>query len=406
MLSVSRLREGSLAKSALLGLALVRARAGSAKRGREAQAVFLSNTFSNSGAPLVLAEIVEEVARSSRFGTVRLLAPSATPGLAERMAVAGATLEPAANLGVALSRFQLALDRRDFVLMNTAAVNRDYTRVVFSSLAERRLDHAYWFLHENVGQLTNISAELTSGEYLATVRELVERGWLTIAVPSVKVKAQYDALLESSAVKVVWPRVTVADRYRQPRSPSDYASLRFVIVGHADGRKRQELAVSAFQELLRRWVDAAPGRYREFRLSLIGLRDTQVVRELIRFGESVLGPRLTVYPVITPDEVLELTYGCNVSICCALYEGFPLYVAEGMAMGHVLVRNDSGGREEQLEDGVNGYAISDDVGEFAAVLERLLNRESTTDSDLWRMGDASQRRIEPYRHTSYLEQLG
>ena len=112
------------------------------------------------------------------------------------------------------------------------------------------------------------------------------------------------------------------------------------------------------------------------------------------------------YPVITPDEVLELTYGCNVSICCALYEGFPLYVAEGMAMGHVLIRNDSGGREEQLEDGVNGYAISDDVGEFAAVLERLLNRESTTDSDLWRMGDASRRRIEPYRHTSYLEQLG
>jgi glycosyltransferase involved in cell wall biosynthesis len=404
--SVSRLRERSLVKSATLGLALVRARSGSAKRKREAQAVFLSNTFSNSGAPLVLAEIVEEMARSSRFGTLRLLAPSAMPDLAERLTQAGVMLEPAANLGVALSRFQLALERRDFVLMNTAAVNRDYTRVVFSSLAEGRLDHAYWFLHENVGQLTNISAEFASSEYLATLRELVKQGRLTIAVPSVKVKAQYDALLESSAVRVVWPRVTVADRYRRPRSPSDYASLRFVIVGHADGRKRQELAVTAFQELLRRWVDPARGRYREFTLSLIGLRDTQVVRELIRFGESVLGARLTVYPVVTPDEVLELTYGCNASICCALYEGFPLYVAEGMAMGHVLIRNDSGGREEQLEDGVNGYAISDDVGEFAAVLERLLNRESTTDSDLWRMGDASRRRIEPYRHTSYLEQLG
>ena len=200
--------------------------------------------------------------------------------------------------------------------------------------------------------------------------------------------------------------VVVDDRYCVSRPPSDYHSLSFSIVGDAmDGRKGQMLALAAFEKFTVDHFSHRPDDYRDFTLSLIGVRESENARELRQRGEALLGDRFEIFPRMSPEAVLELTASRNATICCAEHEGFPLYVAEAMAMGHVLLRNDSGGSEEQLVDGVNGFAITNDVSQFGAMIERLLNKETTSDEDLRRMGAASQRRIEPYRRSIYLPQL-
>ena len=77
-----------------------------------------------------------------------------------------------------------------------------------------------------------------------------------------------------------------------------------------------------------------------------------------------------------------------------------------MALGHVVVRNDAGGVDEQLVEGVNGYRIdSDDIVQIGGVIEEMLNIEKTSDGALQKMGKASQELIEPYLSPSYLQSL-
>ena len=81
-------------------------------------------------------------------------------------------------------------------------------------------------------------------------------------------------------------------------------------------------------------------------------------------------------------------------ICCSFNETFNLSVLEGMSVGHVVLRNDSGGMSEQLDDGVNGFKIEGrDVRQFAGVIERVLNKTSMQDLELQMMGRASQERV-------------
>jgi glycogen synthase len=53
--------------------------------------------------------------------------------------------------------------------------------------------------------------------------------------------------------------------------------------------------------------------------------------------------------------IRRFTATCNAVICCSFNEALPLYVLEGMSMGHIVLRNDAGGMEEQLAETVNGF---------------------------------------------------
>ena len=403
--TVRRVADKGLGQSAGLGASIVRSRLRRVWT-RRPQFLLLSHTLDNTGAPLVLVEILRELVEIHGHERVRVLAPAVSPEQEARVRLLGLEPERAANLGIRISRFQLGVHGNDFVLLNTAAINDDYQRVVLDELASGRLDHAYWFIHENVGQLPELPSRIIDPERLRQMRPLVAARRSTVLVPSRELKAQYDAIFATTNVRVVKLRVTVDDRYCVTRPASDYHALGFSIVGDAtDSRKGQAVALAAFEEFIVRYLKLGPERYRDFTLSLIGVRESDNARQLRRVGEALLGDRFKIYPRMSPHEVLELTAALNTTICCAEYEGFPLYVAEAMAIGHVLLRNETGGNQEQLADGVNGFAITDDVRQFGAMIERLLNVEKTSDRDLQAMGAASQRRIQPYRTNTYLPQM-
>ena len=157
---------------------------------------------------------------------------------------------------------------------------------------------------------------------------------------------------------------------------------------------------------LRSSTNEKPEEYRDFTLTMVGMTDDYVAKQIRTIGSTLLGERLKIVPEVAHDEALEITRRCNAVICCSFNEALPLYVIEGMRMGHVVLRNDAGGMEEQLDEGVNGFRIdSRDVKQFASVLEVVLNRKTMSDSRLQAMGRASQEMITNLLIDSYVDAL-
>ena len=74
-------------------------------------------------------------------------------------------------------------------------------------------------------------------------------------------------------------------------------------------------------------------------------------------------------------------------------------------MGHVILRNNSAGRAEQLVEGVNGLLITDDVTQFAAQIEKLADRTVTSNEQLAAMGAASQDIASGFTTSRYYERI-
>ena len=403
---LAKAREKGLEESLRLGRDIARATTGRLSGRGEQAFVFLSPPMNNSGAPQILMEVVEEFA--GRSGSVRLLSPAVVPELRERAEARGVRVErAAAALGPTLVGLQLALQRDDFVLMNTVAVSRNYQAFVFDSLRTGKLAHAHWYIHEDVDQLPVAAPFLLEPDFRSLIGQLVKQDRLSLLVPSRKVKTQYDDMFDTEKTKILPFKIDVANHYVTPRSAGDYATVRFLMSGKpTDGRKGHMIALAAFHEFVKSYYERDPDAYRDFTLTFVGMTDDYVAEQIRSIGATVLGERLETVSEVSHEEALEVTRRCNAVICCSFNEALPLYVIEGMSMGHIVLRNDSGGMEEQLDDGVNGLRIdSRDVRQFAGVLEAVLNRQNMPDVRLQAMGRASQEMIANLRTASYEEAL-
>jgi hypothetical protein len=406
---VAKSHEAGLAASLRLGRDLVQAQIARRTAPGGRAFVFLSPMMNHTGAPQVLMEVVEDFAATYDPSTVRLVSPLIVPELGARARAAGVRVERAAAiLNRGLVRTQLALRKGDFVLMNTIAVMENYRTFVLDALESARLDHAHWYIHEDIAQLPLAAPALLEPSLQRRIAEAVERDHLTLLVPSRGVKAQYDRLFSTDKTRVLPFKVSFDARYTGERSVDDYASVAFLLSGKpTDGRKAHFIALAAFHEFMKEHHAASPELYRPFTVTLVGVTDDYIGEQIETIGAAVLGERLTTIRSVTRGEALELTRTCNAVICCSFNEALPLTVIEGMVMGHVVLRNDAGGMAEQLDEGVNGFRVdSRDVRQFARVLEAVLNRSTMTDARLRAMGRASQEMVERLRVASYVDALG
>ncbi len=358
------------------------------------QYIFLSNPLDNSGAPLVLTQIVQDLVKAHpRIRRhARVIAPFAVKNRQKEYRDMGVKLEKAVHgLNAPLTGLQLSVKRNDFVLLNTAAVFDNYRHYIFNLLDAGRLKHAYWFIHEDIAQLSVVAPQIAKKEIASKVHKLVESGRLTIMVPSKRVKQDYDSLFNTNKVKSIDLRIDVDDKYIQPKAADDYKKINFLLSGNSsDGRKGHLIALAAFQRFLLKYHAQNPSYYRDFSLNFVAVFDDYVSQQVKSIGQAILGKRLHIHPSLPRDEALRITADCNAVICCSLNETFALYVAEGMAMGHIVLRNDSAGIDEQLEDGKNGFYIdSNDVNQFADVIEKVLNKK-LSDEKLQKMGARSE----------------
>jgi glycosyltransferase involved in cell wall biosynthesis len=403
---LGKVRERGVEESWYFASDVARARFTRLAHGKQRRFLFISPPLSSSGAPHILAQMVEEFARRYGTSSVRLLAPWAATARESGSTASGVRVERAAEaLGARLARLQLGLRRDDFVLLNTVAVSNNYLGVVLDALRRGKLRHAYWYLHEDVEQLPALAPSVLEPALRSRIGRLVADGHLRLLVPSAQTKAGYDALFETDTARVL-PFKRLPDTESAPRPEADYSALRFLISGTpTDGRKGHLLALAAFHEFLNTHYNRAPASYRPFSLTLIGMTDDYIGRQIRMIGSNIIGDRLDVHPPVPHDTALEITRDCNVVICSSLVETGPLYVLEAMRAGHVVLRNDVGMRE-QLVEGVNGFGVdTHDIRQFAAVLERVLNRATTSDGQLAAMGVASQEIAGRMGISSYVDAL-
>lgn len=407
--AVSYAKQKGLKQSAKMALSTARNQTKKRALPHQKQYVFLSHPLDNSGAPQVMVQIIEDLTKRHPHikRHSRIIAPSATKNRRSELRALGVRLEKAANgIAAPLTGLQLSLKPDDFVFLNTVAIFDNYRNYVFNLLGANKLKHAYWFIHEDVAQTKVVAPQLLKKENITRIHRLVEGGKITIFVPSKRVRDDYNKVFETDKVQYIDLRIDVDKKYIVKQDDSHYSDIRFLLSGTAsDGRKGQLIALPAFQKFLLKYRAVNPDNYRDFSVHFVGVNQDYISDQIKSVGKAILGDRLHINPSIPREEAMEITASCNAVICCSLNETFALYVAEGMAMGHVVLRNDTAGIDEQLVDGKNGYFIdSNDINQFADVIEKLLNKK-TSDHQLQQMGIMSQKIAEKFLEQDYAERI-
>jgi glycosyltransferase involved in cell wall biosynthesis len=353
-------------------------------------------------------QIIQEYAERHGAKNIHVVAPHITINHLRKLREMGIKVDKSAlALSPRLIKLQLNLRKDDFVLMNTIAIYDNYRDFIFAELEVGKLAHAYWFIHEDKAQIPGINRDFMGKRNVNRIRKLADKGKLTIAVPSKRTQEEYKEILDTKAIQAIPLLVDIPKEYLVKRPVSDYKELSFFISGTpSDGRKGQLIALAAFQDFMLRYYQKNPKDYRDFHLNFLSIGDDYISQQIQWIGQSVLGDRFSSFASMPRADALDLTAKNNVVICSSLNETFGLYVAEGMFMGNIVLRNNSAGMEEQLQEGKNGFFIDHhDVKQFADVLEKLLNKKKLSDEQLQKMGATSQKMIGEYAKNNYLEKI-
>jgi glycosyltransferase involved in cell wall biosynthesis len=404
--ALSYAKQKGIRRSIRLGLGIISSQS-NRKIVKNKQFLFISHPIDNTGAPLVMLQIVDEVRKKYPSARIRVIAPYVDKKIESKLRRKKIKIEKAAQMSYGLTAAQLAINPDDFVFMNTVAIYDNYREVAFNLSKLGRLNKLHWFIHEDEAQLLVVKPVIRDGSMIKKINNLLRQDRIKIYVPSKRVKNYYDNLFDTTSIVSVPLRVTVPQEFTLAKSSSDYSKLAFYLSGTpSDGRKGQLIALAAFQQFLLEHYTKSPNKYRDFSVHFISIGDDYVSEQIKTIGNSTLEDRFNVYPSLPREEALEIASSCNVVICCSLNETFGLYIAEGMLMGHIVLRNDSAGMEEQLNEGKNGYFIdSRDVKQFALQLEKLLNKDKITDASLKKMGDESRKISKEWPNNTYLDKL-
>jgi glycosyltransferase involved in cell wall biosynthesis len=317
------------------------------------------------------------------------------------------SVEKAAEMSYRFAAAQLALSKDDFVLMNTVAVNDCYREVVLNMLDTGRLTQAHWFIHEDEAQLKVVKGVIEEPHLRDKISKLVNEEKLHVFVPAKRVKKFYDKLFDTKKVHAVPLQLDVPKKLQTAKKEKDFNKLDFLLTGaSSDGRKGQLIVLAALQAFLLKYQSKNPSEYRDFSVHFISIGSDYVSTQVKTIGSAILGKKLHTYPALPRQEALAVAHSCNAVVCSSLNETFGLYIAEGMLMGHIVLRNDSAGREEQLAEGKNGFFIdSDNINQMADVFEKILNKKTLSNQKLLSMSNESREMMKPYINNKYLSKF-
>ena len=211
---LAKAHENGLGESLRLGRDIAWTRVARLSRRDAPSSIFLSPPIGNSGAPQILLQVVDEFAERYGSKSVRVLSPRVLPEMRSRLSASEVRVERAvAAMGPTLVGLQLALRKNDFVLMNTVGVLRNYQTFLFASLRAERLAHAYWYIHEDIDQLSVVAPFLLQSDVRSLIGQLVEQDRLTLLVPSHKVKTQYDEFFGTEKTRLLPFKSDLDNRY-------------------------------------------------------------------------------------------------------------------------------------------------------------------------------------------------
>ena len=297
----------------------------------------------------------------------------------------------------------LPLSCGDVVLLNTVGFTPSVRDAILQALESKGLKKVIWYVHEDE------PAMHFSIDEARRIKKLMTRRKLSMVTPARATTERYRHYFGADVVREpYW--IDLPQSHHAERSPRDFETLRFVVPGSfEDARKGQLSILYAFAAFLASHDRDQPELYRDFSISFVGLEEGYLSRQ-VRRHQKILGDRLICHPKVKRDRCLEIIRAGNVTICYSLSEALPLFVFEGMIAGHVLLRNECSGMEEQLEIGSNGFLLeSTDFWQVVRTIERILDRRRTTDEQLAEMSARSRQialGMRDHRYDRIIELIG
>lgn len=387
-----RREHGTVATLAAVG-AVARSRAKDLRRRQrpERKVVVLVHQLDLSGAAFVIVEAIRELV--ARVGADQVELQSYLP-------IDPAHLSALAQLGVrprVLVERSTApdLSRTEVLLMNTIGLPPIAQEAALSALEGGRYRRCVWFIHEDH------PSQIFAPDGIRRLQRLLHDGRLQIVVPGQGCFRNYQRAFGEKGILMNGYPVRLPKRYSCVRHAEDFSSIRFMLSGTMhDGRKGQLPVFYAFRDFYQHRYLPDPDRYRDFHVTFVGLEGDFLSQQL-RQHQHELGEHVTLVDKVPREGQLQEMLHHNVTISYSLREALPLVVFEAMVAGHVILRNDSSGVDEQLRPGGNGFLL--DTQNFEQVVEtiaRVLDRQLSAES-LARMSDASRELAAPWAHKSF-----
>lgn len=357
--------------------------------------VVVSNQLNNTGAPFVLIDLIDhlinrnpDLIKKIRFITFTPIELSNIKKLEKNRI----EVEVYTNRDLTIE-----FNQDDIVLFNTFAISHNTASSAIKAIKDGKVKKLYWYGHEHSPE-GFIDHELRS-ELIA----LLKADKAKIYAVSEATLREYIKFfgMSQNIEKMPFPFLFPKDKFRS-RNPEDFNKLTFVTTGSLmDMRKGQYPVLYAFLDFYHNHYKKSPQKYRDFFVEFIGAyeksdlgpRAAYHVRNIKRqFDLSAAG--LEAHFGITPSlphyKAIEKIEQANITICYSLFEALGIFVYEGMATGHPIIRNESAGQEEQLVEGKNGFGVSSkDFPGLVEVIEKLLNKKKTTNAELSEMSSLS-----------------
>jgi len=274
----------------------------------------------------------------------------------------------------------------DVVVLNTTAHTTPLKESIYRALEKNTINHLAWFIHEDEPEL------IFNKEETKRLKSLLNENKLTMYIAAEKAVKNYQKFFGNlDNIRKQPYKYSIPERFQKVREEKDFKKLSFILSGAvADGRKGQLPILYAFKAFEDKYYIKNPERYRDFELVYVGLAQDFLSRQVLKHAPQLLGKRFKYYGLVSHERSSELMMESNITICYSLRECLPLFVFEGMAAGHPILRNDSSGMEEQLFEGKNGFYLeSKDFDQIVATIETVLNTGKTASKRLATMSKIS-----------------
>ncbi len=287
----------------------------------------------------------------------------------------------------------------DVVIFNTVAHSETMKESVYGALEDNTVGRLVWFIHEDDPE------QLFGKREKKRLKKLLEQDKLIMYIAAKKAVNNYQLFFENTKNIRRQPyKYVIPEHFHKVRNPADFDKLKFLLVGNvADGRKGQLPILYAFKMFLDQFYDLNPRLYRDIEVSYVGLtRHDFLSKQIILHAPKLLGERFQHHGQVPHERSSELMMQANVTICYSLRECLPLFVFEGMAAGHPIMRNDSSGMEEQLFAGKNGFYLdTTDFNQVVSQIETIANIEKTSSIKLAAMSKYSNEIARQQADNSY-----
>ena len=358
--------------------------------------IIVSHQLDNTGAPFVAMDLAFDIQKQVKNLGRKLKFIAFTPIKIENvreLKKAGIEVEIYTDRNLWLN-----YNKGDIVILNSFGLSRSVTHSTIQAAKNNILDAFYWYGHEATPERF---VDLDTKDEFVKLLESNKAKLYAVSKGSAEAYKEFfgtDKNTEVMNFRFDFP----SDRFAV-KDPEDFEKLDFVVTGAvSDGRKGQLPILYAFLNFYNNFYKKNPKAYRDFSLKFIGVDEAGYIKKQMEVSAKGLDGKCEIVGQIPRAKVLDFVEEANMTICYSYHESMGIFVYEGMAFGHPIIRNDCYGQEEQLIDGGNGWAVrNDDYQTLCDAIEESLNLEKTSNDRLAKMSKVSEEIAEKATHCEY-----